>query len=468
MQATHMTTKTLFACLFLTAAVMAASTPDEVVRETEFVSVVSEMSVGDEDMHEEARTQVSSLLESGKTKDACASLAANMIKTVNDNAKNIQKALDALDMGKNCDQAGLKAYTDAQTAEGKAKKKNDDAVKAKSKADNTPLAVTVPLDTLKAPSTCSAVYATAAYKDAKSASDTADREADKAKGEYTQAKKATKAAKKAHEDAKLACACQAQKTHKSGVDMSKKVKSSENQKSWSKGHHMQCVLSGKTAAQCKVPALPTVSVPGMPSWVSKTECRLFGPNRYITANKGGWGGACTCPDGQVYQVGDNMNGCGSLACFGGKSGTCHRRNGSWSKKQVTCGIVTGHIGDGCSKCVSNFADCSAACSAAMKVPATGTCAHPGSTNPSKCCSCTKKPIKVCSMENQPCKCDGRVVFGRRYAGGKPGNGAAATYKQMIAAGHLSKEVRGTITCSIAEFGKDPFPYHYKQCTCQQK
>merc|ERR1711998_733284 len=211
MQATHMTTKTTFACLFLTAAVMAASTPDEVVRETEFVSVVSEMSVGDEDMHEEARTQVASLLESGKTKDACASLAANMIKTVNDNAKNIQKALDAMDMGKNCAQAG----------EGKAKKKNDDAVKAKSKADNTPLAVTVPLDTLKAPSTCSSVYATSAYKDAKSASDKADKAADKAKGEYTQAKEATKAAKKAHEDAKLACACQAQKTHKSGVDMSK-------------------------------------------------------------------------------------------------------------------------------------------------------------------------------------------------------------------------------------------------------
>merc|ERR1711998_427766 len=216
-------------------------------------------------MHEEARTQVSSLLESGKTKDACASLAANMIKTVNDNAKNIQKALDAMDMGKNCAQAG----------EGKAKKKNDDAVKAKSKADNTPLAVTVPLDTLKAPSTCSSVYATSAYKDAKSASDKADKAADKAKGEYTQAKEATKAAKKAHEDAKLACACQAQKTHKSGVDMSKKVKSSENQKSWSKGHHMQCVLSGKTASQCKVPALPTVSVPNMPSWVSKTECRLL-------------------------------------------------------------------------------------------------------------------------------------------------------------------------------------------------
>ena len=29
------------------------------------------------------------------------------------------------------------------------------------------------------------------------------------------------------------------------------------------------------------------------------------------------GGSCTCPDGSVYQVGDNGDGCGSLACVGG-------------------------------------------------------------------------------------------------------------------------------------------------------
>ena len=37
---------------------------------------------------------------------------------------------------------------------------------------------------------------------------------------------------------------------------------------------------------------------------------------------GGWGGMCSCPDGKVYEVGDNNNGCGSLACYGGTSGTC--------------------------------------------------------------------------------------------------------------------------------------------------
>merc|ERR1712207_85680 len=39
---------------------------------------------------------------------------------------------------------------------------------------------------------------------------------------------------------------------------------------------------------------------------------------------GGWGGECTCPDGQTYQVGDNDDRCGSLACEGGTAGTCHQ------------------------------------------------------------------------------------------------------------------------------------------------
>merc|ERR1719433_2557463 len=54
---------------------------------------------------------------------------------------------------------------------------------------------------------------------------------------------------------------------------------------------------------------------------------------------GGWGGSCTCPDGSVYQVGDNKDRCGSLACFGGVSGTCNRFRGEWSSRKVTCGQI---------------------------------------------------------------------------------------------------------------------------------
>jgi len=53
-------------------------------------------------------------------------------------------------------------------------------------------------------------------------------------------------------------------------------------------------------------------------------------------NVGGWGGSCECPDGNVYQVGDNHDSCGSLACVGGTSGTCNRWHGSWARRKVEC------------------------------------------------------------------------------------------------------------------------------------
>jgi len=50
---------------------------------------------------------------------------------------------------------------------------------------------------------------------------------------------------------------------------------------------------------------------------------------------GGWGGLCTCPDGGVYRVGDNGDSCGSLACHGGISGTCHKDHDD-NRLKVTC------------------------------------------------------------------------------------------------------------------------------------
>lgn len=56
-----------------------------------------------------------------------------------------------------------------------------------------------------------------------------------------------------------------------------------------------------------------------------------------TWDAGGYGGSCTCPDGQVYGAGDNKDSCGSLACVGGTAGTCNYRSGEWSNRKVTCG-----------------------------------------------------------------------------------------------------------------------------------
>lgn len=51
-----------------------------------------------------------------------------------------------------------------------------------------------------------------------------------------------------------------------------------------------------------------------------------------------WGGTCTCPDGHIYQVGDNLDYCGSLACFGGVSGACGENNAEGSHYRVFCAV----------------------------------------------------------------------------------------------------------------------------------
>ena len=52
---------------------------------------------------------------------------------------------------------------------------------------------------------------------------------------------------------------------------------------------------------------------------------------------GGWGGTCRCPDGKEYEVGDNGDGCGSIACIDGEQvGDCKKYDGAWSGNEVTC------------------------------------------------------------------------------------------------------------------------------------
>ena len=54
---------------------------------------------------------------------------------------------------------------------------------------------------------------------------------------------------------------------------------------------------------------------------------------------GAWGGSCTCPDGNVYFVGDNNDYCSSLACVGGRSGHCRLNNPGGAYTRVTCAQV---------------------------------------------------------------------------------------------------------------------------------
>ena len=50
-----------------------------------------------------------------------------------------------------------------------------------------------------------------------------------------------------------------------------------------------------------------------------------------------YGGTCSCADGAVYLVGDEMNRCGSLACKNGVSGSCKTQvSNEWAFRRVEC------------------------------------------------------------------------------------------------------------------------------------
>ena len=86
------------------------------------------------------------------------------------------------------------------------------------------------------------------------------------------------------------------------------------------------------------------SPPSMPPpMICLTELRVDAPVRNVLEEgvAGEWGGSCKCPDGKVYLVGDNMDGCGSLACVGGVSGPCnHYKAKQWNGRRVTCSLGT--------------------------------------------------------------------------------------------------------------------------------
>lgn len=101
---------------------------------------------------------------------------------------------------------------------------------------------------------------------------------------------------------------------------------------------------GGQAGSCTKHAYVRLSSRGM-RVTCKTESRENVYQREVGV--GMWGGSCTCPDGQVYEVGDYMNDCKSLACVGGVAGECHKHGGQTSfGMKVTCASSSSDVGAG--------------------------------------------------------------------------------------------------------------------------
>ena len=98
----------------------------------------------------------------------------------------------------------------------------------------------------------------------------------------------------------------------------------------------------------KNPRFFIAKVTDVPGWKWGEQCftgAVLGAANKVeekVAGVGSYGGSCTCPNGQTYQVGDNNDSCGSMACYGGVKGACESESEtkvahSRAGRKVTCG-----------------------------------------------------------------------------------------------------------------------------------
>lgn len=102
--------------------------------------------------------------------------------------------------------------------------------------------------------------------------------------------------------------------------------------------------SYRCCGSCDDMSCPDISSPAEPTAKPTIEEPTSPPseagkNKYVkdTEKVGAWGGTCTCPDGSTYDVGDNKDSCASLACEGGRSGPCEKKEAEKRRgMRVTC------------------------------------------------------------------------------------------------------------------------------------
>jgi len=260
----------VLACMAFATAL--PSTADDIVREgldtssmappTEFVEVSA---------FDEAQATVNSMIKSGKDEGACADLAAATIKEVEDAVDSQQKVLDSLDTGADCPNKGQGEVDSAEsTLDGATKDKEAaDAAAAAAAAADINFA-SRPLSQLT-PGQCGVFFSDPAYTSAVAAKEAAAGSASQAAAAVTAAEAGLESAKQAQQDAIKECQCSAKKAYAAAWEAANS-NNDANEKAYTKGKHMACVLAGTPPASCNVGAIPTVTAVTLTAAVESATC----------------------------------------------------------------------------------------------------------------------------------------------------------------------------------------------------
>merc|ERR1719454_724826 len=268
----------IFALLaFVGVATALPSTADDIVPEgfdasgmappTDF----SEVSAFDE-----AKATVQSMIQAGKDQGACGDLAAATVKEVEDSVDAAQKILDSLNTGSDCPNKGQGAVDAAQSALDQANKDKEAADAAASAAASASVNFgSMPLSSLTE-GQCGVFFNSAAYTSAVATKESTANAATQAAAAVTAAEAGVNAAKEAQQDAIKECQCDAKKAYETAWEAANS-NNDANEKAYTKGKHMACVLAGTPPGSCTVGAIPEVTAITLAAGTKDANCEAPAP-----------------------------------------------------------------------------------------------------------------------------------------------------------------------------------------------
>jgi hypothetical protein len=229
---------------------------------------------------QDAQDQITLLLQEGKDDGACADLATAALKEVDDSVDAQQSILNALDNGSNCPNEGQAAVDAAQSTLESATAALADAEKAFADAENAPVSVGPKAFSTLTEGNCDFFFSDSSYTGAKAAFGSAKTALDQAKGAEKAASDALSAAKTAQEKAIKECQCGVRAAYNKAWEAAN-AQNEENEKAYTKGKHMQCVLEGTDPNDCSVGDVPKVSQVNLADGVPEEECSTFEHVSYV-------------------------------------------------------------------------------------------------------------------------------------------------------------------------------------------
>merc|ERR550514_1262889 len=196
--------KAVYCLIAFIAFANAIPSADTVVPEVEEIEVAADWK---QTIAQEAKDQVTALLQSGKDEGACADLAASTIKEVENAVDSQQKILDSLNTGADCHKEGQAGVDAAQKTLKSANSALTAAEKAFSDAEDAPVAVPAKSFASLKEGECDFFFGDSAYTGAKATYTSAKNELEKAKGSQKAATDALAQAKEAQKAAEEECLC---------------------------------------------------------------------------------------------------------------------------------------------------------------------------------------------------------------------------------------------------------------------